>query len=356
MRHLVQLIPSHHRHDAAGSEVITIEKIMRESGWSVETYADNIDPELSGRTRQADELNSADVDGAVALYHYCAASLMTFRFVELDCPKVVIYHNITPHHFFEPYSPDIAIDCREGRKQLSVMTDAVDLAIGHSDYTRRELDEAGFDVTRTIPFLFDAKNLDVKTNPKMTKRLAGDPVVLFTGRFAPNKSPTDFIKAAGAYASLSGAPPARFVIVGKRNVIPAYTKEIDSLLDEFSLPEDKLLITDEVTQEELIAAYQSASLFLSLSRHEGFMVPLLECMTFGIPILALARAAVPETLGDAGILMETADPEKAAALVAEVLADETLRSEMADRGRRRLRRYNLEHWGFTFRLLLEALL
>ena len=355
MRRLVQLIPSHHFHDAAGSEVLTIERLMAEAGWRVETYADNIDPELQGRTRPSTELEGADLSDAVIVYHYCAASEMTLRFVEMEGIKVVLYHNITPAEFFEPYDESIATACREGRRQFGLMIDAVDLAIGHSEYSRLELVKGGFDVTRTIPFLFDPARLKIEPDAAMLQRLAGDPVVLFVGRFAPNKATDDFVRTAAAYARLEGAPPARFVIVGKRQTIPAYSREVEALIAEAGLPEERLLITDEVSEEELAAAYRSASLFLSLSRHEGFMVPLLEAMHHGVPIMALQRAAVPETLGEAGVLFDTTDPEKVAGMVAQALSDAELRAELVERGRRRLQRYDLGHWGFVLSVLLESL-
>ena len=354
-RRLIQLIPSHHYHDAAGSEVLTIERLMADAGWQVETYADNIDPELQGHTLPASEFDGRNLGDSVLIYHYCAASEMTFRFIEMEGIKVVLYHNITPAEFFEPYDADIAIDCREGRRQLSAMIDAVDLAIGHSDYSRLELVRTGFDVTRTIPYLFDPARLQAEPDAAMLARLAGDQVVLFVGRFAPNKAPDDFVKTAAAYARLEGAPPARFVIVGKRKTIPAYSREVEGLIAEAGLPEERLLIADEVSEAELAAAYRSASLFLSLSRHEGFMVPLLEAMHHDVPILALQRAAVPETLGDAGVLFDTTDPREVAQLVAEALSDADLRTELVERGRKRLQRYDLEHWSFVLRVLLESL-
>jgi glycosyltransferase involved in cell wall biosynthesis len=355
MRRLIQLLPTHHRHDALGAEASVIERVLLAAGWRVDTYADNIDPELEGRTLPSSRLGEVDTDGAVALYHYCAASLMTFRFVELDCPKVLLYHNITPHEFFEPYNKDVAIDCREGRRQLSVMLDAVDMAVGHSEFSRLELEEAGFDVTRAIPYLYDPSRLEIEPDKGMLERLQGPPVVLFTGRFAPNKAPEDFIRTAAAYGELEDAPPARFVLVGKRRTIRGYYETVEKLIGELALPEERLLITDEVSDGELVAAYKSASLFLSLSRHEGFMVPLVEAMQFGIPILALARAAVPETVGEAGVLFDTTEPRAVARLVADALADGDLRKEMIERGRRRLKRYDLEHWGFVFRVMLESL-
>jgi glycosyltransferase involved in cell wall biosynthesis len=355
VRRLIQLIPSHHRHDAAGAEVVTIERILRAASWRVDTYADNIDSELEGRTLPAEQLDEADTDGAVALYHFCAASPMTFRFAELDCPKVLLYHNITPHEFFEPFNMEVANVCREGREQLRMLVDAVEVAIGDSDFNRLELEVMGFDVTRTIRYLYDPSRLEIEPDKGMLERLQGPPVVLFTGRFAPNKAPEDFIRTAAAYGELEDAPTARFVLVGKRRTIKGYYETVEKLIEELALPRDRLLITDEVSEAELVAAYKSASLFLSLSRHEGFCVPLVEAMQFGIPILALARAAVPETLGDAGLLFDATKPEEVAEMVAGVLSDETLWKEMQQRGRRRLRLFDLEHWGFVFRVLLESL-
>ncbi len=335
--------------------MLTIERVLRGAGWVVETYADNMDAELEGRTLPAALLDETETDGAVALYHFCAASPMSLRFVELDCPKALIYHNITPHEFFEPYNKEVAAVCREGREQLRSMVDAVDVAIGDSDFNRRELEEAGYDVTRTIPFLYDPARLEVEQDKAMLERLRGDAVVLFTGRFAPNKAPEDFIRTAAAYGEIRGAPGARFVLVGKRETIKGYYETVEALIEELALPQERLLVTDEVSQAELAAAYRSASLFLSLSRHEGFCVPLLECMQMGVPVAALSRAAVPETLGDAGILFETTEPGEVAEIVAGALGDEVLRAELVERGRKRLKRYDLEHWGFAFRVLLESL-
>jgi glycosyltransferase involved in cell wall biosynthesis len=355
LKRLIQMIPSHHRHDAAGAEAVTIERVLRAAGWRVDTYADNMDPELEGRTLLSEQLDDADTDGAVALYHYCAASPMTFRFAELDCPKVLLYHNITPHDFFEPYNKEVANVCREGREQLRMMVEAVDVAIGDSDFNRLELEATGFDVTRTIRYLYDPSRLAIEADMAMLARLEGPPVVLFTGRFAPNKAPEDFIRTAAAYAGMKDAPQARFVLVGKCKTIRGYYETVEKLIAELALPRERLLITDEVSQSELAAAYRSAVLFLSLSRHEGFCVPLVEAMQFGIPVLALARAAVPETLGDAGLLFDTTEPEEVAGIVAGVLSDDELRKELSERSRGRLKLFDLEHWGFVLRVLLESL-
>ena len=238
--------------------------------------------------------------------------------------------------------------------QMRLLADHVDMAVAHSEFSRRQLQEAGYDVTRTIPFLFDSSKLDIPPDKAMTEKLGNDPIVLFTGRMAPNKAPDDFIRIAAAYAS-GDYTPARFVIAGKRDVLPPYTRELDELISSLELRPEQLLLTDEISQAELNACYRKASLFLCLSRHEGFCVPLLEAMLQELPVLALSRAAVPETLGDAGCLFDEPDPGHVAELVKNLLTDDELRNQLISRGRLRMDRYNLEQWGMVLRVLLEDL-
>lgn len=351
MKRILQMIPTHHRHDAAGAEVLVIQRCLRERGWTVDNYADHVDAELEGLTHPSSDLDAIESDDAIALYHFCVASPMTYRFIELDCPKVIIFHNVTPGNFYRPYDEGIAWACDEGRRELKLLADHTDLAIAHSEYSRTELSENGFDVTRTIPYLFDTARYAEPPDEAFGRSLGVDPIVLFVGRMAPNKAPDDFMRVAAAYRR-GGFPRARFVIAGKRRVLPPYTRELDMLYTDLGLTPETVLLADELTQAQLHACYRSASLFLSPSRHEGFMVPLLECFHFGLPVMARAAAAVPETLGEAGLLFETEDVERIAANVAKVLGDPATRELLRERGRQRLKRYDLERWLFVLHVLL----
>ena len=71
----------------------------------------------------------------------------------------------------------------------------------------------------------------------------------------------------------------------------------------------------KVSDRELRAAFARAGVYVSLSEHEGFGVPLLEAMAARVPVVAYASSAVPETLGGAGILLRTQDPATVAATV-----------------------------------------
>ena len=89
--------------------------------------------------------------------------------------------------------------------------------------------------------------------------------------------------------------------------------------------DDAVTLTGGVSPAELAAYYRAADVFVVCSEHEGFCVPLLEAMHHGVPIVAYAATAVPETLGDAGLLLDVKDPCTVAAAVDHVVGDAALR-------------------------------
>lgn len=348
------MLPSHHRHDAVGAEALVIERALEAAGWRVETYARHVEPSLAGRTRTLDALPLTGLEGAVALYHLCLTSPAAELFAGLPCPKVIKYHNITPPEFLSPYNIHFAEMCHMAGRELGALAKVVDVAVADSEFNRLDLLEAGYRVTRTIPILFDPARYEVVPDERMLIRLGERRVVVFVGRIVPNKAPDDFFRVAAACKE-SGSPPLLFVLVGRMESVPGYGEELRKLIAELGLGVDDLLVTGPISQEELVALYRRASVFLSLSRHEGFMVPLLESMLFGVPIVALSRAAVPETLGDAGILIDSVEPRRVAALLEGLLEDADLMGDLAARGRERLKRYDVDHWSFVFRKVLEGL-
>jgi glycosyltransferase involved in cell wall biosynthesis len=90
-----------------------------------------------------------------------------------------------------------------------------------------------------------------------------------------------------------------------------------------------------VDDRRLAALFRSASIVLSASEHEGCGLPLLEAMHHGVPVIARAAAAVPETVGDAAVLVDTAEPEAWARAVQAVLTDASLRQRLVSAGKRR---------------------
>ena len=82
-----------------------------------------------------------------------------------------------------------------------------------------------------------------------------------------------------------------------------------------------MFFTGKVSEEELKAYYETANLFLCMSEHEGFGVPLLEAMKMGVPVISYRSSAIPETMNGAGILVNEKNYAYIGALCNEVPTD-----------------------------------
>jgi glycosyltransferase involved in cell wall biosynthesis len=100
-------------------------------------------------------------------------------------------------------------------------------------------------------------------------------------------------------------------------------------------------ITGSVDPSVLEAYFRDADVFVCASEHEGFCVPIVEAMGHGVPVVAYSASAVPETVGDAGLLLATKDPLRFAAAIHRVATDAELRRRLSEAGRRRVDAFGL---------------
>jgi glycosyltransferase involved in cell wall biosynthesis len=101
----------------------------------------------------------------------------------------------------------------------------------------------------------------------------------------------------------------------------------------------RFIFTGPVPDVELAAYYRTASVYISLSEHEGFCVPLVEAMAMDVPILAYSAAAVPDTLGGAGVQFAPKDLEYAAELLGMLAFEDSPRDEILAGQRQRLQHF-----------------
>jgi glycosyltransferase involved in cell wall biosynthesis len=175
--------------------------------------------------------------------------------------------------------------------------------------------------------------------------------VIFVGRLSPHKRQEEVIRAFALYRR-HRAPDARLVLVGDP-VTTGYAERLRSLADVVA--PGAVTIESGIAPAELGDRYRSAHVFLCLSGHEGFCIPLLEAFHFGVPVIARPAGAVAETVGDAALLAEPGDD---LAVIAELLhlavTDGELRAELARRGRARLEAYTPEVVTQRLRSAVEA--
>jgi glycosyltransferase involved in cell wall biosynthesis len=239
--------------------------------------------------------------------------------------------------------------CAIGREEWKTLRGEVALALADSEYNRRELEEAGFPRTGVLPIFLDfARYREPAARALLAMLRDGRTNVLFVGRVTPNKRQEDLVRLA-AYWKRFISPEVRLLLVGKLPRRREYLDALQAFLQEEGFTPWEVLLTGHVSHAELLACYRAASLFVSMSEHEGFGVPLVEAMLMRVPIVAYAATAVADTLGDAGVqFTEKSYPEMAevghrlvtdAALRAAVLAgqDERLRAFAPESVEARLR-------------------
>jgi glycosyltransferase involved in cell wall biosynthesis len=234
------------------------------------------------------------------------------------------------------FYPALAGYCYLGRRELRAYADRCVLALGDSEYNRRELEAAGFTRTDVLPVVADFSHLDVPSSRAVARMLDDEWTnVLFVGRIAPNKKIEDVIRFFHAYQTQFNQR-SRLLLVGSHEGFERYVVALTQLLDD--LRQHNVVLTGRVPNEELTAFYDMADVFLCASEHEGFCVPLIEAFYKDVPVLAYAAAAVPATLDGAGVLYDTKDPMRVAALMDTVLSDPALQDTIALGQREALRR------------------
>jgi len=310
-----QWVPALHRGDAIGDSARLMREAFRSWGHQADVYALELDEDLRGDGRPFSEWRPGAATDAVIL-HYALPSPLTAALRAHRGRRVLIHHNITPPEFFLGYDPEMVRICTIGRAELATLRDHVDLALGDSEFNRQELEAAGFPRTGVLPIYLDFRRYGEQPGPVLRRDLSdGRTNVLFVGRVTPNKRHEDLIRMA-AYWKRFIAPDVRLLLVGKLPRRRGYLDALQSLMYEQGFTPWEVVFTGHVPHADLLACYRAAHVFVSMSEHEGFGVPLLEAMLMDVPVLAYRAGAVPGTLGGAGALFD----EKRLDLVAELAA------------------------------------
>jgi len=330
-----QWVPAAHKGDAIGDSARRVRDLLRAMGHDSELYALTIDDELRHDVRRFDDPGARRGDATI--FHYALPSPMTEAFAALPKGRVLQYHNVTPASYFAPYDPALFRLAALGRRELATLAGRSDLALGDSEYNRRELEALGFARTGVFPIAVNTTRITRAAARPALDEILDDGLVnfLFVGRIAPNKRIEDHIRLAEVYKRYVDAY-YRFIFVGRFDVVPRYYSMIRALMAEYRFLADRFVFTGPIPDEELAAYYRHAAVYVSLSEHEGFCVPLVEAMAADVPVLAYAAAAVPDTLEGAGVQFAPKDLEMAAELLGALAFDDDLRAQVVAGQRRRL--------------------
>jgi glycosyltransferase involved in cell wall biosynthesis len=308
--------------DAIGHEVLGIQRVLRTAGYASDIFVETADPRVESLTRNYREAIGSVGEQDILIHHFSIGSRASRTAFALPARMVLVYHNITPPEYFVGVHKELASQCFHGRRELTAYVSRCDLALGDSEYNRRELDTLGFSPTGVLPVVPDFSHLDVSPDHLLSTSFNdGWTNVLFVGRVIPSKRFDNLIRYFHAYKTLYN-PRSRLLLVGSDSGFERYLAQLHHLIG--TLGTTDVHFVGHVSNEELTAFYDVADLFLCASEHEGFCVPLVEAFWKRLPVVAYAAAAVPATMDGAGVLYDTRDPHEVAALMHVVLDDPDL--------------------------------
>jgi glycosyltransferase involved in cell wall biosynthesis len=327
--------------DAISDEALEIQKALREKGFKSEIFTRFYEPRMAKYTHDFREYSKFSSPSNVVIFHFSIGSPVSKMFFRIPDKRVMIYHNITPFEFFLDYHRILSRECYKGRLEIKLFVDKVDLALGDSEFNRLELESLGYPKTGVLPLLIDFSKFDGKEDPIVHKIFdSGKFTILFVGRVIPNKKFEDVIKTFYFYKKFFN-PESQLLLVGDYKGMERYLVVLQELVGRLKLSD--VYFPGRVDFSELLAYFRLADVYLSMSEHEGFGVPLVESFYLGLPVVAYAGGAVEETLNGGGILFREKDFAKTAVLLDRLHRNESFRNEIVASQKTALAKYSSEN-------------
>lgn len=328
--------------DAISTEVLALKECFRASGCESEIFAINSHPRLKGEALDYRQF-PADFIGEVVL-HYSLGSPLNDLYRALEgAHRTLVYHNLTPPEWFEKVNPRVVADIRRGIQELPALCGLSNRVLADSAFNAAELRQHGV-VAQVLELCVNPKRWEVAANSGITSLLRGRGGihVLHVGRLAPNKCIEDVIKTF-FYLHHYISQESTLWLSGIDIDTELYSFALKRLVRELHL-EDAVNFLGCMADEELKALYEESSVYLCMSEHEGFCLPVIEAMTFGLPVVAYASSAVVDTVGDGGVLVHEKRHPEIAELIFEVATNTELSSNLRSAGHRRVERLSYTHF------------
>jgi glycosyltransferase involved in cell wall biosynthesis len=357
-----QVVPSFGGRDAIGTHILHLRDLLRDLGFESDVWCKGAFPETRSIAKFTDDLSGRFRPDTWWLYHLSSGSPVAELIADRPEPKIVDYHNITPGSLFGSWVPWATQEAEDGLRQLKTLADASSFAIADSDFNADDLHDVGMPEERTLVVapLFDPASLRRRVDrdleaKRRAERAAGGADWLFVGRVTPSKAQDDLIKALAIYRQVYD-PDARLHLVGA-SMGDDYPRALERYARRLGLG-DAVRLTGSVSDEALAAYYATSDVFVCASEHEGFCVPIVESMAFGLPVVAFAAGAVPGTAGSGALVLEDRSPLALATAAHKVTVDEGVRARLIELGRSRAADFSLargrERWTEAIEVALAS--
>ena len=324
-------------HDATGTHALLLRDALRAAGWRSEIFAEAIHDDLAPEAFKHWMYPEHAAPGDVAIYQFTTSSAVAGYLAERGLPLILDFHNFTGPEYFAGWEPYSVQRAAAAANELALLAPRALLGLADSPFNGEELRRAGCRRVHVAPVLVDYRRVTEAPDQRVATELAhlgadGGADILFVGRVVPSKAQHDLVKALWAYRRLYD-PKARLHLVGGTSSFE-YSKALHDFVRDLGLS-DAVRLPGEVSDAALAAYFGAADVYLSLSEHEGFGVPLVEAMVAGVPVVTRGAGAVADTVADGALVLAAADPSYIAAALHRVCTDEQLRATLITAGTRR---------------------
>ncbi len=258
---------------------------------------------------------------------YNMGTILDPKIKSIRCRKILFFHNITTPELIEDADGETGIFTAAGYYQLNKTAEIFDYAIALSDYSKETLINSGWETDRVfvLPVIIRYKNLDIPPDANILNKYRDSVNIVFMGRVYPNKKHEDIIESF-YYFKTRYNKNAKLIFAGSISN-KSYYRSLVNYAERLEISED-VVFTGHVKIDQYTAYYKAADLFLCMSEHEGFCIPLIEAMYFNIPVLAYKSTAVSGTMGNGGVIFEEKDHEKIAQKMNELIYDKAYRDKI----------------------------
>jgi glycosyltransferase involved in cell wall biosynthesis len=239
----------------------------------------------------------------------------------------MIFHDVTPPHFFADCDRVHREQAEDGLAALPRFADRVESAVAHSEFSAGLLRKFGYPRIHVLNYILNEDLYTLEPDPQTLasyKNRTGK-LLLAVGRIAPNKCIEDCLFITDYLNRVLGLN-YRLILAGSAKGTERYLHQLQNLCSKLSLA--KVEFTGEISQARLLALYQTSDALLLMSEHEGFGVPLVEAMRFDCPIFAYSAAAVPEVLGECGVVFQHKNWAVMAHAIELLLSDSAVREQL----------------------------
>mgnify|MGYP000009416608 FL=1 len=350
---IIQMLSTIAYGDAVSNDTIAMEKIIKEMGYDTKIYAESIVPPLDKKTAvSVDKLTDVHQDDII-IFHMSTGSKLNYDVAKYNCRKIVVYHNITPPEYFRNCDERFTKICEYGLEGAKYLADKVDYCLAVSEFNKQNLIDMGYkcDID-VLPIIIPMSDYDKKPDKDVIKEYSdGYTNILFTGRVAPNKKHENLIAAFYYYNRLYNNK-SRLILAGSYKENDPYYIRLTEYTKKLGLGE-AIVFTGHIKFNQILAYYKTADVFLCMSEHEGFCVPLVEAMKFKVPIIAYDKTAIADTMGYKGMIIDNNNPVYVAGCIDRVVRDKELRQQLVNWQNERLQSFEYNNIAEMFKKYLR---